>query len=318
MPTMKAVTFTRGGPEDLSITQVDRPEPGAGEVLVRITAAGVNPIDWKTRAGDGVYDNFDPSSAMILGWDIAGIVESTGPGVTRFRVGDRVFGMPRFPQPAGGYAEFVTSPARQLALIPNGVSDLAAAATPLSGLTAYQAVVDTLDVRSGTRILIHGAGGHVGQFAVQIAKARRAEIWATEVTERVSTVQAFGIEHVIDATRDDFAAEATDLDVVLDLVGADDSPTRSLGCLKRGGQLLVLPSAGALPSRSAAEDAGVEARWMLVEPDHAGLEALAAMLGFGLLRAPIAATRDLEDVGELHQMGEAGDTAGQLVITVSL
>ncbi len=318
MPTMKAVTFTKGGPEHLSIAHVERPEPGPGEVLVRVTAAGVNPIDWKTRAGAGLYDNFDPSAPMILGWDVAGIVETVGAGVTRFREGDRVFGMPRFPQPARAYAEFVTSPARHLALIPSGVSDLAAAATPLSGLTAYQAVVDTLGVQGGTRILIHGAGGQVGQFAVQIAKARRAEIWATEVTGRTATVRALGVERVIDASVDDFTTEVTDLDVVLDLVGTVGSPTRSLACLKRGGQLLVLPSPEVLPPAEAVEAAGVEARWMLVEPDHAGLEGLAAMLGFGLVRAPIAETRNLDEVGELHRIGEAGDTPGHLVITVSL
>ncbi|MEA2023433.1 MAG: NADP-dependent oxidoreductase [Actinomycetota bacterium] len=316
MANMSAVVFTKGGPENLVVESIERPEPGPTEVLVRVDAVGVNPIDWKTRSGAGVYANFDPSSPMVLGWDIAGIVEGAGAGVTRFRKGDRVFGMPRFPEPVGAYAEFVTAPSRQLARIPDGVADLAAAAVPLSGLTAYQAMVDTLRVGRGDRVLIHGAGGNVGQFAVQIAKARRADVWATEVPERQDTLKALAVDHVINTQIDDFAAVATGMDAVLDLVGSEDSATRSLRTLRDGGRLVVLSSPDDLPSQDRVPETNVTASWMLVEPDYAGLEALAAMLEFGLLKVSLGETRALSEVGALHTIGEAGEVTGRLVATV--
>ena len=317
MAIMNAVTFTKGGVENLRVESIERPEPRPTEVLVRVTAAGVNPIDWKTRSGAGVYANFDPSSPMILGWDVAGIVEELGPGVTRFRKGDRVFGMPRFPAPAGAYAEFVAAPSRQLARIPDGVADLSAGAIPLSGLTAHQAMVDTLQVGQGDRVLILGAGGNVGQLAVQIAKARRADVWAMDVSERQDTIKALAIDHAINADVDDFAEVASSMDVVLDLVGSEDSAVRALRTLREGGRLLVLSSPDDLPSQDQLDEANVTGSWMLVEPDYAGLDALAAMLGYGLMKVSLAETRPIREVSALQAVGEAGETPGRLVATVS-
>ena len=316
MANMDAVTFTKGGPETLTVESIERPVPKPTEVLVRVDAAGVNPIDWKTRNGGGMYANFDPSEPMILGWDIAGVVEEIGPGVTRFQKGDRVFGMPQFPSPAGAYAEFVVAPSRQLARIPDAVGELAAAAVPLSGLTAYQAIVDTLHIGTGDRVLIHGAGGNVGQLAVQIAKARRAEVWATEVPGRQDVLKSLAVDHAIDSGVDDFAELAEGMDAALDLVGSDDSPTRALRSVRSGGRMVVLSSASDLPSPEQFSDANVKGSWMLVEPDYAGLDALAAMLGYGLLKVSLAETRPLDEIGALHAIGEAGDTTGRLVATV--
>lgn len=316
MAQMKAVTFTQGGPENLVTGSVRRPEPGPTEVLIRATAAGVNSIDWKTRAGNGMYRFFDPSVPMVLGWDVAGVVEGAGAGVTRFREGDRVFGMTRFPMPASGYAEFVVAPSRQLAATPDKISDILAAAVPLPGLTAYQSVVDTLKVGQGERILIHGAGGAVGQFAVQIARARRAIVWATEVPSRLDTLRNLGVDHVIDSEAVDFAETVSHIDAVLDLVGGDGYPVRSLRTLRPGGRMVVLSSPDDMPSDRQLAAAGVTATWMLVEPDYGGLEALAAMLTYGLLKVPIAETRPLDQVAQLHVLGESGATPGRLVATV--
>ena len=139
---------------------------------MRVAAAGVNPVDWKVRARGG----FLGEPPFTVGWDVAGTVEQLGGGVTRFAVGDRVFGMPRFPKAAGAYAEYVTSPSRQLARTPEGLSDVEAAALPLAGLTAWQALVETADVQPGQRVLVLGAAGGVGHLAVQIAKARGAHV----------------------------------------------------------------------------------------------------------------------------------------------
>ncbi|MEN8233697.1 MAG: NADP-dependent oxidoreductase [Actinomycetota bacterium] len=317
MTTMSAVTFTVGGPERLAVETIERPRPGPTEVLVRVTAFGVNPIDWRTRRGDGMYPFFNPTAPMVLGWDFAGVVEEPGAGVTRFHAGDRVFGMPRFPNPACAYAEFVIAPARQIAKIPDAASDVEAAAVPLSGLTAYQAVVDTLNVGTGSRVLIHGAAGDVGRLAVQIAKARRAEVWATDVAGRQQTLRELGAQHPIDTGVADLAEVASEMDAVLDLVGSDDSPIHLLSTLRRGGRILVLSDRADVPSPEQLRGAGVSGSWMLVEPDHAGLEALAAMLGFGLLRVSVAETRPFAEVAALHVIGESGDAVGRLVAIMS-
>jgi NADPH:quinone reductase-like Zn-dependent oxidoreductase len=316
MAQMKAITFTPGGSENLTTTHIERPEPGPTEVLVRVIAAGVNGIDWRTRAGEGMYRFFDSSMPMVLGWDIAGTVEEVGAGVTRFHVGDRVFGMPRFPHPAGAYAEFAIAPSRQLALVPDKVSDVAAAAVPLSGLTAYQSVVDTLKVGQGERILIHGAAGAVGQFAIQIAKARRAIVWATDVPERLSVVAELGVDHVVNPEAGDFTESIKHMDAVLDLVGTNDYPRRLLSTMHPGGRLVSLVSPDVIPSPRTLMASGIDGTWMLVEPDHAGLEALAAMLKYGLMQVPIAETRPLDEVAELHDLGEAGTEVGRLVAIV--
>ena len=316
MAQMKAIAFTPGGSGNLDSVSIARPAPRPTEVLVRVIAIGVNSIDWKTRAGEGVYPFFDPDVPMVLGWNIAGVVEEAGAGVTRFREGDRVFGMPAFPMPANAYAEYVVAPSRQLALTPDKVSDIAAAAVPLSGLTAYQAVVDTLKVGQGERILIYGAAGAVGQFAVQIAKARRAIVWATEVPDRLDTLRDLGVDHVVDVEAEDFGGTVSHMDAVLDLVGGTDYAVRSLRMLQPGGRMVVLSSPDDVPSARQLAAAGVTATWMLVEPDHAGLEALAAMLTYGLLKVPIAETRPLDQVAQLHDIGEAGTVVGRLVATV--
>src|SRR5207244_719097 len=166
---------TLGGPEVLELVEVPRPEPAPTEVLVRVAAAGVNPVDWKTRTRGG----FLGQPPFTVGWDVAGVVDGVGRGVTRFAPGDRGFGMPRLPREAAAYAEYVTSPSRQLARIPDGLADVDAAALPLAALTAWQALVETADVQPGQRVLILAAAGGVGHLAVQIAKARGAHVIGT-------------------------------------------------------------------------------------------------------------------------------------------
>jgi NADPH:quinone reductase-like Zn-dependent oxidoreductase len=316
MAQMRAVTFAPGGSENLQVTSMEIPAPGPTEVLVRASAVGVNSIDWKTRAGEGMYRFFDPAEPMVLGWDIAGVVQETGVGVTRFHKGDRVFGMPRFPDPAKAYAQYVVAPSRQLAGVPKRVSDVAAAAVPLPGLTAYQAVVDTLKLGQGERILINGAAGAVGQFAVQIARARRATVWAVDVPDRLDILTSLGVDHVIDAASGDSVESISHMDAVLDLVGGNESSAKLLGTLQSGGRMVVLSSPDDVPSEQQLEAAGVTASWMLVEPDHAGLEALAAMLSYGLLRVHVAQTRPFDDIADLHDLGESGTVVGRLVATL--
>src|SRR4051794_23953100 len=167
-----------GGPEVLEPGEVARREPAPTEVLVRVAAAGINPVDWKVREEPWLPDLMG-EPPLILGWDITGTVEAVGYGVTRFAPGDRVFGMPWFPRLARAYAEYVTAPSRQLARTPDALDDEPAGGLPLAGLTAWQALVDTAGVGAGDRVLIHAAAGGVGHLAVQIGKARGAHVIGT-------------------------------------------------------------------------------------------------------------------------------------------
>jgi len=314
MSTMTAITAAPDG--TLTVDRVDRPQPGPTEVLVRVAAAGVNPVDWKTRTGSGVRGFFPEGQPMILGWDIAGEVVEVGAGVTRFAVGDRVFGMPRFPRPANAYAEYVVAGGREVAHTPASVSDVEAGAAPLAALTAWQAIVDTLKVGPGDRVLIHAASGGVGHLAVQIAKARGAEVWGTASPAKHEQLRALGIDHCIDYRTERFEEVASQMDAVLDLVGEGDYPVRSVGVLKRGGKLLVIPSPAGVPDQAILDEAGVTAAWLLVEPDYASLEAMAAMMAEGTLKVLVGATRPLAQMAELHAIGEAGGPFGKLVATI--
>ncbi|MFT5289927.1 MAG: NADPH:quinone reductase-like Zn-dependent oxidoreductase [Planctomycetota bacterium] len=314
---MKAVTFSDTDQGNLSMVDIPTPEPGPTEVLVRVRVAGINPVDWKTRQGGGVSGFFDPSSPKVLGWDLAGEVVEVGAGVTRFSVGDRVFGMPRFPKPAGAYAEFVASPSRHLARIPDGVSFEVAGAMPLAGLTAWQAVVDTLQIGAGQRVLIHAAAGGVGHLAVQIAKARGATVWGTSSAAKHDLLRGLGVDHPIDYRNEDFTKVATEMDSVIDLVGGPENATRSLTSLRRGGRLVVIPSPVFLPSNETLSEHGVTVTWMLVEPDHAGLEALASMLESKTLKVIIAGSRPLAEMAALHALSESSTVTGKLIATIN-
>ncbi|MCP9206919.1 NADP-dependent oxidoreductase [Streptomyces cucumeris] len=312
-PTMRAVSQDRAGtPDVLTVVETARPEPGRGEILVRVHAAGVNPADWKTRER-GVFADGTPLP-FTLGFDVSGVVTSVGAGVTVFRPGDEVFGMPRFPHPAGAYAEYVTAPARHFAPRPRGLDHTQAGALPLAALTAWQALVDTAAVRPGQRVLIHAGAGGVGHLAVQIAKARGAYVIATASAAKHDLVRALGADELIDYRTQDIAATVRDVDVVLDSVGAA-TWSRSLRTLRRGGTLVsILPLDDTFPSRQA-EEAGVRAVFMLVEPDQQGLREISALIEDGRLRVIVDAVFALEQAAQAHVLGETGRTTGKIVLT---
>lgn len=312
MAQMTAIVTNPDG--SLTPAEVERPTAGMTEVLIRTRAVGVNPADWKRGADAAAGADGDPGHPTILGWDVAGEVVEVGPGVTRFDLGDRVFGMPRFPAPANAYAEFVVARSREVARIPDGVSDLEAGALPLAVLTAWQTIVDTLHLGQGERVLVHAAAGGVGHLAVQIAKARGAEVWGTASARNHDALRDLGVDHVVDYRTERFEDVVSDMDAVLDLVGDGDTSARSVATLRRGGRLAAISPA--LPAKDALNEAGVSARFVLVEPDYAALEQVAAMLEAGTLRVVIADTRPLERIGELHHIGRAGGPMGKLVATV--
>ena len=313
--SMRIVTQrTTGGPEVLEIGRAPVPEPLPTEVRVRVAAAGVNPVDWKTRAGGGMSKVIGPPP-FTVGWDVAGTVDAVGVGVTRFAVGDTVFGMPWFPRAAGGYAEFVTAPSRHFAHRPAGLSEVEAAGLPLAGLTAWQCLVDIADVRPGQRVLIHAAAGGVGHLAVQIAKARGAYVIGTASRGKHDLLHDLGIDEAIDYRAEAFERAIEPVDVVYDLIGGDVAK-RSLDVLHPDGRLICLPSASAAEAMAAAADRGLRATGMLVEPDGDGLEELAHLVDDRRLRVLVAETFPLERASHAHRAGELGHTTGKLVLTV--
>ncbi|MGZ3097034.1 NADP-dependent oxidoreductase [Streptomyces sp. H72] len=306
---MRAVVVEQwGGPQELSEREIERPEPGLGEVLVRVRAAGVNPVDWKTRATGSLIEW---GTLPAVGWDVSGSVEAVGPGVGVFRPGDEVFGMPLFPRQAGGYAEYVVAPARHLARKPAGLTHVEAAALPLAALTAWQALVDTADVRPGERVLVHAAAGGVGHLAVQIAKTRGAHVIGTASAAKHALVRELGADEVIDYRAVRFEDVVSDVDVVLDGLGGRTAE-RSLRVLREGGRLITLPGPDDVP----AAPEGIRAMWMLVEPDHHGLREIAALVERGSLKPVVETVLPLAQAAKAHEIGERGRTTGKIVLTV--
>jgi NADPH:quinone reductase-like Zn-dependent oxidoreductase len=302
-----------GGPEVLELKEVERPELIPTEVLVRLTAAGINPVDWKTRQRGG-YRQAVGDPPLILGWDIAGVVEEVDLDVTRFAPGDRVFGMPWFPRLARAYAEYATSPARQLARTPDALSDEQAGGLPLAGLTAWQALVDVAEVGEGTRVLIHAAAGGVGHLAVQIAKSRGARVIGTAREEKHDFLRELGVDEPIDYTAGPFEEAVSDVDVVLDLVAGEDYGLRSLQTLRPGGLWICIPADVPDVVAAAAREQSKRAISFLVEPDYAGLESLAALADEGKLTVVIDETFPLAEAAEAHRRLEDGRARGKIVM----
>jgi NADPH:quinone reductase-like Zn-dependent oxidoreductase len=309
---MRAITQQAlGGPDVLALADLPQPEPAPTEVLVRVAAAGVNPVDWKVRTRGGLLGE----PPFTVGWDVAGTVEALGAGVTRFAVGDRVFGMPRFPREAAAYAEYVASPSRQLARTPAGLSDVEAAALPLAGLTAWQALVETADVRPGQRVLVLGAAGGVGHLAVQIAKARGAYVIGTARSAKHGFLSELGADEAVDYSLGPVEDAVADVDLVLDLVGGDTT-VGALRTLRDSGLFIAVPSGGGLDALRELAGDRVRVTGILVEPDRMGMEAIAALVTSGELRPHVSQTFSLEDAARAHEAGETGRTQGKLVLTV--
>ncbi|MGW5029284.1 NADP-dependent oxidoreductase, partial [Streptomyces albidoflavus] len=258
-----------GGPEVLHETRVPRPEPGPGEILVAVRAAGVNPTDWKHRAQAGFVDRLP----LVLGWDVSGVVEAVGYGVTLFAPGEEVFGMLPYPHGSGSHAEYVVGPARAFTRKPTVIDHVQAGALPLVSLTAYQALIDTAGIGPGQRVLIHAAAGGVGHVAVQIAKAHGAYVIGTASAPKHDLLRELGADEVVDYRTTDVAEAVDGVDMVLDPLGGE-TRARSVGLLRPGGTLVSLLSGGSAEEAAHAAERGVRTATMLVEADHAGMNAV--------------------------------------------
>jgi NADPH:quinone reductase-like Zn-dependent oxidoreductase len=312
---MRAVVVNQyGGPEVLATEEVATPQPIPTEVQVRVHAAGVNPVDFKTRAGAGVSAVLG-EPPVRLGWDVSGVVTAVGGGVTRFRVGDEVFGMPWFPRQAGAYAEYVTAPSRHFAAKPHPLSHEEAAALPLAGLTAWQIVVDTIQLEDGADLLIHGAAGGVGHLAVQVARARGANVIATARAEQAGWLRELGAAEVLDYRSERFEDLVGDLDAVIDFPGSYGE--RSLQVLRPGGMLVSVPSGVPEELIAKAKERERRVTGFLVEPDPVGLAGLIHLVEAGHLQVKVDQVFDLEQVAEAHRFAEAGHSGGKIVLRVA-
>lgn len=293
---MRGICVERfGGPEVLALAEVAQPRPLSTEVLVEVHAAAVNPVDCKTRRGEGVASSIG-SPPFVLGWDVAGVVVSSGYGVTRFSQGDRVFGMPHFPRAAGAYAEYVAAPSLHFARMPNRLDFVHAAALPLVSLTAWQSLFDAAVLRPGQSVLVHGATGGVGQVAAQLVAAHGASVLTTSRSNPLTEIDV-------------------EVDVVLDLVGGADTAA-AIGHLRHGGILLAVADGADDATRAAAEKRAVEVLEPLVEPDGRRLDQIANEVTEGRLELAIEDVLPLEQAADAHRRLERGGVGGKLVLEV--
>ena len=308
---MRVITqHALGGPEVLTIEDAPEPRPLPTEVLVRVSAIGLNPLEARLRAGEFPLIGRLP---FVLGWDISGVVEQAQ--TWRFRAGDEVFGMPLFPRAASAYAEVVSAPALHLARKPASLSHVEAAALPVVGLTAWQGLVDLGGVSEGDRVLIHGGGGGVGHVAIQIAKALGAYVIATASGSKRKFVEGFGADEVIDYAAVDFTDVVRDIDLVLDTIGGDTA-RRSLAVLRPGGHLVTAVAEDDAELAAEYEAAGMRFSGVAVDPDPVALHGLVGLVEEGRLRVHVQETFPFERVADAHRMLDVGHLQGKLVLTV--
>ena len=308
---MKAVSiYYYGGPGVLAYEDAPRPHPAPGEVLVRVHAAGINPVDWKIREGH-LKEMLHHTLPLVLGWDVSGVVAALGAGVTRFKVGDEVFSRPDIERD-GAYAEFIVIRETEVALKPKSVDHVHAAALPLAGLTVWQSLFDAAALTAGQRVLIHAAAGGVGSLAVQLAKGRGAHVIGTASAKNHAFVRALGADEVVDYERERFETVVGPVDVVFDTMGGDIQ-TRSWEVLKRGG---ILVSIASPPSAEAAVAHGGRFAFVFTQPNAAQLAEIATLVDAGKLKASVETVLPLAAAVRGQALSAAGHTRGKIVLQV--
>ena len=305
---MKAIVINEYGNNDvLNYADVDRPKPAAGEALVKVHAAGVNPVDWKIRGGMG--KRLGLTLPIALGGEIAGTIEEVGDDVGGFAVGDAVYGM----VPSGGFAEYAVATIGAIAAKPPGLDFVNAAAVPIGALTAWQAMFGLGHLASGQRVLITGASGGVGSLAVQLAKARGAHVIATASGRNEAFVRGLGADEFVDYTQRPFEEVVTGVDVVFDAVGGDTFE-RAFHTLNKGGFLVT---SVAFPSDDRAREFGVTAGRVYCKPNAGQLAAIGELVGVGKVKPHVATVLPLADVRRAFDLSETGRTRGKIVLQMA-
>lgn len=311
MVTMKAVRiYEHGGPETLTYEDAPIPEVSEDDILIRVHAASVNPVDWKIRDGYG-KDNFKHHLPLILGWDVAGTVEEIGSKVQQFQPGDAVYGYTSLYRD-GAYAQFMIAKETEIALKPASVDFIEAAAIPVAALTAGQALFDTAGLDANQRVLIHAASGGVGSMAVQLAKAKGAYVIGTASARNADFLRELGVDEIIDYQKTKFETVARDVDVVFDTIGGD-TQERSFGVLRKGGFLVSIVSP---PSEETASSYGVRSAMLGVKPFAAQLQEIAGLVDSGKLKIYVETVLPLSEARQAHELSQSGRTRGKIVLQV--
>jgi NADPH:quinone reductase-like Zn-dependent oxidoreductase len=315
---MKAIAINEfGGRDTLQLMNLPVPEIKPGEILVKVKAAGINPVDWKIREGY-IKDLFPYEFPIILGWDAAGIVEQAGPAVTRFRQGDEIFAYCRKPMVQGGaYAEYIVLEEEHAAIKPKNISFEEAASIPLAALTAYQSLFDAAKINPGETVLIHAAAGGVGGFGVQLAKDHGAVVWGTASGRNEEYVQDLGATQVVDYNHVDFRnsvrSEYPDgVDVVFDCVGGEVLE-KSADIVNKGGRLISIVDD---PTGLVRRD--IDKEFVFVAPNSTQLTELARMVEQGRLKTHISVVFPfgLEEARRAHELSESSRTRGKMVLVI--
>jgi len=310
---MKAIRIHQfGEPDVLTLEKVPVPEAGPHDVLVRVRAAGVNPVDAKTRAGKALYRDTKPFP-FIPGWDVSGVVVGKGEQANRFNIGDEVYGMVRFPQIGSAYAEYASAPQDHLSLKPGNLSHIEAAALPLVSLTAWQALFDAANLSRNQTVLIHAAAGGVGHIAVQLAKSVGAYIHGTASENHRDFLLDLGVDNFIDYRKTRFEEALEGVDVVLDILGGE-TRDRSWQVLKQGGTLVSLRS---MPFGNEPETYKVRGKSILVYPNAAQLTQLSDLIENHAIHPHIFRTIPLDAAAAAHRLLEQGHTEGKIVLSIS-
>lgn len=308
---MKAVRIHQyGGREVLSHDEIPVPEIGPDEVLVRVVAASINPVDWKVRAGY-LAQMIPHQMPLTLGWDMSGVVAAIGSQVTQWQVGDAVYSRPDLAR-NGTYAEFVAIRAHECARKPRTISHVEAASLPLAGITAWEAMMDTAQVQAGQRVLVHAGSGGVGSLAIQLLKAAGATVIATASSRNQALVESLGVDQFVDYTTTKVVDAVEPVDAVFDTIGGEVQEA-SWALLKPGGIQVSIISP---PDEARAASMGVRAGFVFIGPNAPVLERLAAMVDAGRLRPVVGAEFALEEIEAAHALSESGRAVGKIVLYV--
>lgn len=312
---MKAIILKEPGTvENLLVSEVPVPAIKEGEVLIQAKSISINPVDIKTRKGNGVYGKINEESPIILGWDVSGVVTESKSEL--FKKGDKVFGMVNFPGHGKAYAEYVAAPASQLALIPDTISFDEAAAATLTALTAWQALVTNAKIKAGDKVLIHAASGGVGHFAVQIAKYFGAHVIGTSSAENKDFVLSLGADEHLDYKAQRFEEVVKDMDFVLDTIGGENID-RSLEIIRPGGTLISIPSGlnDLLVEKAKAKN--IDGYFIMVQSSGEDMKIIADLLEKGTLKAHVSKTFSFEKLADAHLYVETARSVGKVIVKVS-
>ncbi|MEH2454808.1 NADP-dependent oxidoreductase [Nostoc sp.] len=306
---IQAIRIHNYGESDvLTLETIAQPEPQPNEVLIRVQAAGVNPLDWKIRAGY-MKEIFPMPLPFTPGMDVAGIVEAIGADVKALQVGQEVYGELRM----GAYAQFATAPQDAIALKPQTLDFVQAASVPMVAMTAYQGLFDYGDLKPGQTVLIHAASGGVGMFAVQFAKWKGAHVIGTASAANAEFVQSLGADQVIDYNATPFEQVVENVDVVLDTLGGD-TQARSYSMVKPGG---ILVSTAAPPNAQKAQERGIRAEMMNMKPSASLLEEIASLLDSGQVKTLVAQTFSLSEARQAQELSQGGHVRGKIVLQIN-